>query len=323
MDWIGYMASPPKEKQVPTSGKAPSPFVSSPLRFSPSSEPPSALKNLFSSIAASMPSLKRDLAISESEKSPQQFVQECFFGAITLTVLLEAILASSLYFATVNYGFELLTSAILLLAGLPVFFYLAFQFNLYQPHVSSIRRGKKIDQEIVFAGRHLLIGLRSGMTLFDAMLGISQDYGQVSREFNKVVEKITLGVPATAAIHEVADHCPSAYMRRLLLQMANSLTSGSDLADSLESVLNQLAKEQVIQLKAYGQKLNPLVMFYMLFGVIIPSLGVAFLIIIFSLVGSNIGISGTGLLAGVFGIVLITQLMFLSVVENSRPSFDL
>ncbi len=315
--------APAKEKTTTPPGQAPSPFVSSPLRFASSAEPPSALKNFFSSIAASMPSLKRDLAIAESQKSPQMFVQECFFGAAALMAVLEVILASSLYFATVNYGLELLTSVILLSLGLPVFFYLAFQFNLYQPHVASIRRGKKIDQEIVFAGRHLLIGMRSGMTLFDAMLGVSQDYGQVSREFNKIVEKITLGVPATAAIHEVADHCPSAYMRRLLLQMANSLTSGSDIADSLESVLEQLAKEQVIQLKAYGQKLNPLVMFYMLFGVIIPSLGVAFLIIIFSLVGSNIGISGTGLLAGIFGIVLITQLMFLSIVENSRPSFDL
>ena len=313
----------PIRTNPPPAAKAPQPFVSSPLRFSSTSEAPTALRSIFSSVLASSPFLKRDLTMAEIPGSPQSYVQYSFFRAIALAIILEVILAAALYIATANYNFELLYSLALLAIGIPLFFIFSFQYNLYQPKVVAIRRGKKIDQEVVFAGRHLLICLRSGMTLFDSMIGISQDYGQVSHEFNKIVEKITLGVPATAAIHEVAEHCPSSFMRRLLLQIANSLTSGSDVADSLDSVLDQISKEQVIQLKAYGQKLNPLVMFYMLFGVIIPSLGVAFIIIVLSLVGSNIGISGFGLLGGVLGFVIITQLLFLSIVENSRPSFDL
>ena len=159
--------------------------------------------------------------------------------------------------------------------------------------------------------------------LFDAMMGITRDYGEVSREFNKVVEKVTLGVPMAAAMHDVAEHCPSSYGRRVILQMANSLTSGSDVADSLESVLDQVSQEQIIQLKAYGQKLNPLVMFYMIFGVIMPSLGVSFLIILLSFVGTGLSAYGSGILMAIFAMVAIVQFMFLSVVENSRPSFDL
>ena len=88
-------------------------------------------------------------------------------------------------------------------------------------------------------------------------------------------------------------------------------------------MLNQVSQEQIIELKAYGQKLNPLVMFYMIFGVIMPSLGVAFLIILLSFVGTGLAGYGVGIMAGIFFFVTIVQFMFLTVVENSRPSFDL
>jgi pilus assembly protein TadC len=154
-------------------------------------------------------------------------------------------------------------------------------------------------------------------------VGVTRDYGEISKEFNKIVEKITLGVPSTVALHEVADQSPSTYLRRVLLQIANSVTSGSDVADSLESVLDQVSKEQIIMLKEYGQKLNPLVMFYMLFGVIIPSLGVAFMIIVFSVIGAGFESMGLALMIGVLGAVIVLQFLFLTVAENSRPSFDL
>ncbi|MFH0927347.1 MAG: type II secretion system F family protein [Candidatus Micrarchaeota archaeon] len=155
------------------------------------------------------------------------------------------------------------------------------------------------------------------------MLGVSKEYGEVSKEFNKIVEKVTLGVPVSVALHEVAENSPSLYFKRVLLQIANSITSGSDVGDSLEAVLDQVAKEQIIQLKAYGQKLNPLVMFYMLFGVIIPSLGVAFMIIVFSVIGAGFESMGVTVLAAILAGVIVMQYLFLTVAENSRPNFDL
>ncbi|MCL6089057.1 MAG: type II secretion system F family protein [Candidatus Marsarchaeota archaeon] len=154
------------------------------------------------------------------------------------------------------------------------------------------------------------------------MLGISRDYGEVSIEFNKVVEKVTLGVPLGVALHDVAETNPSAYFKRVVMQMANSLASGSDVALALEAVLDQISKEQAIELKAYGQKLNPIVMFFMIFGIILPSLGIAFAIILVSFMGSAISFGPTAL----FGVLLaigLVQFIFLSMVENSRPKFDI
>jgi flagellar protein FlaJ len=299
--------------------RAPQPMLSTPLRAKAPVPMPEGFKNFFSAFAARFPNLKKQLFVAEMPVSPVDFVQQCFISAIIVMLILEVVTV----FALANYSADTLTNVGVSILAIPVFFFLSFYTMLYEPRVRMQRRGRKIDQELVFAGRHLLIELRSGVVLFDAMLGVSQDYGEVSREFNKIVEKITLGVPASVAMHDVADNCPSAYYRRVILQMANSLSSGSDVAQSLEVVLNQISQEQIIQLKAYGQKLNPLVMFYMLFGVIIPSLGVAFLIILLSFIGSGLAAYGVGLLAGILVLVAIIQFMFLSIVENSRPSFDL
>jgi flagellar protein FlaJ len=191
------------------------------------------------------------------------------------------------------------------------------------PGVTAHQRAKRIDQELVFAGRHMLIELKSGVPLFDAMLGISRDYGPVSTEFNKVVEKVTLGVPLGAALHDVAVNNPSPYFNRLALQVANSLASGADVALTLEASLDQISKEQILDLKAYGQKLNPIVMFFMIFGIIMPSLGVAFLIMLVSFVGGSGIAFGPTALFGMLVCIGLIQFMFLSLVESSRPKFDI
>lgn len=312
------MDSIPEKKQT---NLAPHPMVSTPLRDNRSAAPASSLRNFFSGVAARFPQLKKELIIAEMPLSPAEFVEQCALRALLLGLLLSAVSLAAV-FSGESAG-HLPGALLTLFFGLPLFVVISFFFNLYQPHVRILRRGRKIDQELVFAGRHLLIELRSGVVLFDAMLGVSRDYGEVSKEFNLIVEKITLGVPVAVAMHDVAEHSPSAYLRRVVLQMANAMSSGSDVADSLEVVLDQISQEQIIQLKAYGQKLNPLVMFFMLFGVIIPSLGVAFLILLMSVLGGKISFSGSGLLLGVFLLVSIVQFMFLSIVENSRPSFDL
>jgi len=306
-----------RKKTQKQKDEAPAPYVSTPLRHSFSDSSPFA--NLFKSIASRLPSLQRNLDMAEMDAHAPEFVKKSLISALFFTIVLEAIIL----WAAISAG----TSALLLIGAAllttVVIFLTMFNMGINQPKLKIIRRGKEIDKEIVFCGRHLLIELRSGVTLFDAMLGVSEDYGEVSKEFNKIVEKITLGVPSSVALHDVASQSPSSYFKRVVLQIANSIASGSDIGDSLEAVLNQVAKEQIIQLKEYGQKLNPLVMFYMLFGIIIPSIGVAFMIIVFSVVGAGFEAIGTTLIAGVFALVAIMQFLFLTVAENARPNFDL
>jgi len=295
--------------------RSPHPLVSQPLRETEAASDPSQFRPFFKSISLRFPQLKRQLIQAQMNYTPAGFARYAIISAIYITAIL--LLLSWLVIRSTSIPL------LFLVVLAPVLYIVMFLYLMQFPLVKARQRAKKIDQELVFAGRHMLIELQSGVPLFDAMLGISRDYGPVSDEFNKIVEKVTLGVPLGAALHEVAENNPSPYFNRLVLQLANSLSSGADVALTLESSLDQISKEQVLELKAYGQKLNPLVMFFMIFGIIMPSLGVAFMIMLVSFLGSS-GISfGPAALFGILACIGIIQFIFLSVVESSRPKFDI
>ncbi len=295
--------------------KSPQPLVAQPIRDSEGPQDPHQFRPLLKSISQKFPLLKRQLLQAQMNYTPAGFVRMALSSAVYITLIILVV------FFMLLRSDERVYIALLLLA--PIIYVFSFIYAMQIPLVKARQRAKKIEQELVFAGRHMLIELKSGVPLFDSMLGISRDYGPVSEEFNKVVEKVTLGVPLGAALHDVAENNPSPYFNRLALQLANSLASGADVATTLESSLDQISKEQVNELKAYGQKLNPLVMFFMIFGIIMPSLGVAFLIMLVSFIGGS-GISfGPAALFGVLACICIIQFIFLSMVESSRPRFDI
>ncbi|MDD2655394.1 MAG: type II secretion system F family protein [Candidatus ainarchaeum sp.] len=259
------------------------------------------------------PNMRKKLTMAGIEKNPEEFldgvVVSALLGAATLSIL------SFLFLSSIDMDVVWLVPLSLL------YLFMCYQYFMLYPDVKITKRKRDIDYELVFAGRHLLIALKSGMPLFDSLVGVSRGYGAVSEEFNRIVEKVTLGMSMTQAIREVIQNCPSNDYNRIMLQIANAINSGSDVADSLEVVLNQVFREQVIALKAYGQKLNPLVMFYMIFGIIFPSLGLAFAVILLSLIGSTrFGIDASILLL-VFVMIAIIQFLFLAMVESSRPKY--
>jgi|GEM_PF-174243 len=295
--------------------KVPQPLVARPLRETELAQDPVQFRQFFISLASRFPDLKKSLIQAAMNYTPAGYAKAATATAAYITALL-LILG---WIALRNWDASI--PALILLA--PALYIFAFFYAMSFPAVRASMRAKRMEQELVFAGRHMLIEIKGGVPLFDAMLGISRDYGEVSHEFNRIVEKVTLGVPLGVALHEVADTNPSQYFRRMVLQMANSLASGSDVAVGLESVLDQISKEQAIALKAYGQKLNPLVMFFMIFGIIMPSLGVALLVIMTAFLGGA-GVSfGPAALFGVLAAVALVQFIFLSMVENSRPKFDI
>jgi len=304
-----------EHKQNASISKSPQPLVAQPLRDTEGLQDPQAFKPLLKSIAVRFPALKRQLIQGQMHYTPAGFVLYALSGALYITAIL--LLLAWLFLRSTDF------QMLLLVVLAPILYIMMFLYLMQFPLVKARQRAKRIEQELVFAGRHMLIELKSGVPLFDAMLGISRDYGPVSEEFNKVVEKVTLGVPLGAALHDVADNNPSPYFNRLALQLANSLASGADVATTLESSLDQISKEQINELKAYGQKLNPLVMFFMIFGIIMPSLGVAFMIMLISFLGGS-GISfGPSALFGILALIGIVQFIFLSMVESSRPRFDI
>ncbi len=283
-------------------------------------------KGIFGSIAEVLsyrfPDLRKKLKLAEMPDQPIMFLEK----VVQSTIFISVGLIFLTYLLTIDGLAESLKSNPLIfvlmiivpLIGVPA---VVFSYLMLYPDAARIRREREMDYEIVFAGRHIVIALKSGMPLFDTFVGTSSGYGAVSMEFGKIVDKIVLGVPTTQAIREVVQYNPSKYFTRMLMQISNALSSGADVGDSLESVLDQISKEQLISLKEYSQKLTPIVMFYMVFGIIIPSLGIVLATVIFSAIsGGSAGFS-SGILLIAFILIALVQFLFLGFIESSRPKY--
>ncbi len=238
-------------------------------------------------------------------------------------------IAISLYkgvYSALMFGFTLIIVGIILdnffavklgLVSIPLFFILNFYTSLYRPRMIVRKRARKIEEDLPYALRHLLIQVKSGVPLYHAMVAVSEGYGEASNEFRRIIEEINAGRSQTEALEDSISKNPSLPLRRALWQLLTAMKTGADLTKSLESTVDEILKEQLISIKKYGQELNPWTLFYMMFGVIVPSLGITFLMILSSFMGLQVG--AEMLAAGLF-VLLAFQYFFVQIVRNKRPS---
>ena len=266
---------------------------------------------LFQIIARRLPNLKYSLKKAGMNYKPEDFVKRTFLSAFYmatgLVVFLVLILAK----------FDVLKGVMIIF--IPIIFFIIFSYLLKLPDVKISKKEKGISKEIVFAGRHLIIELESGVPLYNALLNVSKNYEVIGKYFKDIVDKVSLGTSMEDALTEAVEYIPSNDFRRLLWQILNSIRTGSDVAKSLGSVLEQIAREQIIEMNKYSKKLNPFAMFYMIIAVILPTLGVTMMIVFSSFI--EIQISLTVLLLIAFFLAFI-QFMFLSMIKFSRPAIE-
>ena len=120
-------------------------------------------------------------------------------------------------------------------------------------------------------------------------------------------------------IEEMGERNSSLFFRRTLWQISNGMRAGSDISIVINESIQTLTDEQLIQIQNYGNKLNPLIMFYMLTSVIIPALAITFLTIISSMINLPTFMTIMFFIA-LFVFVVIIQIMFLGTIRSTRPS---
>ncbi len=192
------------------------------------------------------------------------------------------------------------------------------QYNY--PRIYSLNKTRDIEKNLIPVMQDMLVQLNSGVPLFRIISNIADsDYGQVSNEFKRITNEMNSGTPQIEAIEKYAKINTSQYFRRVLWQLSNGMRAGSDMGVVVKEEIKNLGEEQTIQIQSYGSKLNPLVMFFMIIAVILPTLGTTFLIIIASMVGAS-GTMVKLLFATIFIFVVFIQLMFLGLIKSRRPS---
>ena len=138
------------------------------------------------------------------------------------------------------------------------------------------------------------------------------NYGYVSEEFKRVVKEVSSGISMEASLERVALENPSLDFRRSIWQLSNGMKAGSDIRSVINSIAESISTEQRISIRRYGAQLNPLTLVYMMLSVILPSLGITFLIVLSSFSGFSVS-------ERIFWIILVVlalfQFMFLGIIR--------
>ena len=266
----------------------------------------------FQVIARGMPNLRYNLKKAGMNYKPEQFIKRTFLSAFYMAT------GIIVFLALILAKFNALRGIMLLF--IPIIFFMFFTYMLKYPEVRISKQEKEISKEIIFAGRHLIIELESGVPLYNGMINIARNYQVVGKYFKDITDKVNLGVSIEEALNDAIEFVPSDDFRRLLWQILNSIRTGSDISKSLLAVLDQIAREQIIEVDKYSKKLNPLAMFYMIIAVILPTLGITMLIILSSFIAFEISLVVFMVIALMLGFI---QFMFLSLIKFSRPAVEL
>lgn len=269
-------------------------------------------RGIGSSISKSMPYLKLDLRYAEIDLPAEDY------GGIMFVLF-------AFYFAVVSilaflFGLRLgMTQPLLpsLTLGAIFAFLILIQLSLY-PKIKVKKKERDIERNLIFSLRTLLVEIKSGVTLFDSIKLVAYgDFGGVSKEFKKAIKEIETGRIQEEALEDIASFNPSFFFRRTLWQLLNGLKAGADVSVVLRSLVDTLSKEQRNQVRKYGSSLKLLSLVYMMLGVIVPALGLTFLIILASFPQIKIQ---EWMFWGLLIFLLIGQFMFLGVLKTNRPS---
>jgi len=262
---------------------------------------------MFESLAKKFPHLKNDLAQAGIKISSKDYIKKAVISTIfvTVTLLIVGFLVLS----------KLEANLIFLLIIAPFILFFLFGMFINAPKAKIKKKVNEIEREIVYAGRFLMIELSSGMPLYDAIINVTKSFKYVGKYFKDIIDKAEIGKPLDVAINEVIEASPSESFRKLLWQVMNALKTGSEISIALESVVEQISREQVIKINTYNKKLNTYVVMYLLLGIIVPSLGIAMGSLLSTFMGFSLNF---GSLIGILFVIAFLQLMFLSVIHKSR-----
>ncbi|MBR9706512.1 hypothetical protein GOV14_05735 [Candidatus Pacearchaeota archaeon] len=258
--------------------------------------------------------LKEELESAGIDITREEYIGVCLRNLIIIFIFTFVVATS--FFAVANQKiFYILGPGVALVISSFLFF-----MQIMFPKLYITKKQKDIERNLLYALEDILIQLNSGVPLFDILRNISYaNYGVLSDEFKKAVHRINSGEPEVAVLADIGKRNPSVFLKRTLWQISNGLNAGSDMSLIVRDSIKTLNEEQLIQIQSYGNKLNPLIMFYMLLSVIVPSLSVTFLTILASMAGMNKQIT-IGAFAGLFCFVVLFQIMFLGLIKSRRPS---
>jgi pilus assembly protein TadC len=242
---------------------------------------------------------------------PEKYLAICLTSFLFDLIFLTAILLLIFYFGKASLIYAPIISIFLSI------FIIIQQVNY--PKVLVAKKVRNIEANLLPALRAMSVQLTAGVTFFNALKNISRSkYGVISEEFQKAINSMESGTPTLEALERVSQNNPSIFFRRTVWQIMTGMGAGADISNVLREIVKSLNQEQITEIQAYGGKLAPLSMFYMVIAIIFPALAVTFILVLSTFV-QTLGENYKTILFGVMGMVVLLQIIFLGMIKSGRP----
>ncbi|HLD06152.1 MAG TPA: type II secretion system F family protein [Candidatus Nanoarchaeia archaeon] len=256
------------------------------------------------------PGLHRKLKVAHMRETPEEFITK----ALKISLVFAGVVAAPFLLFAFGKGSKIPLSFVLLF--FICIFILLFLFMLRMPDFAIRKRRAEVESDLLYSGRFFLLRMESGQPLINSLAEVSQTSNKSAKYFREIIVDIELGTPIEQAIDHAVLYSPSKVFKKLLEQIKAALRTGADVQESLKAYIDEITEQRIVEIQAYGKKLAPLTLFYMIIGTIVPSLGAAFLVIASSFVEIRVGF---GVLMVIAVFLMIIQVFFIMIFKSQRP----
>ncbi|MCS7121664.1 MAG: type II secretion system F family protein [Archaeoglobaceae archaeon] len=222
--------------------------------------------------------------------TPVRFIAAATFYSLLALIpgtLLGYIVASKL---SLIFNLNLLIITLLIVIFATISFLLTRYSILSYPFYLSSIRAKNIDLYLLHATNTMLGIVKGGGKIGDALKFIADNkhlFGELSKEFEKVVTLIEHGKDLSSALRYVAETTPSERLRSFLENLVNVYEGGGNLAEYLKSRSEQLLNEKEITYSTMFETLQLFSEIYLALFVVFP-LFLLIVLIVFQMLGKDV-----------------------------------
>jgi flagellar protein FlaJ len=268
------------------------------------------LLSLAQRLESFFPQLERELRNARMDESPSQYLSTCLRRSFKLSV------PSSISLIAAGIITGVASTTRIGIISFPLLTIMGFLTFAKYPKIKTKKRTRALEKDLPYALRDVLIEVKSGVPLYNALKTVTSGYGEASEEFSLIIKDVDGGKSMVEAIEESIVRNPSEQYRRAMWQINNSIKSGTDISITLQSIVDSIIKDQKLKIKKYGKELNPYVLVYLLIAVVGPSLGITGLIVVSSFTGTSVDKT---VYIGVLFMLVVMQTFFLNLVKSKRP----
>jgi len=259
------------------------------------------------------PALRVDLAESDLKVEADEYVAASMFSSIMIGALITLILATLLAVLKATAAKTVIMS---LLSG--VLITALFMFVLFSyPSILAGKKAELMERDLIYALKDMLLEISSGASIYTALSSVAgSGYGDVSAEFTKVMGKVNVGIPVEDALQDLAVASKSERLRNSIWQIVNAMMSGSSMDGVLRDMVKEMTADRKNKIRNYAQELNLMVLVYMMFAVVIPTIATTLVIVLGPFMGVDMG-------PRIFYIILpvcfFIQVALMEFIKSRRP----